>query len=312
MRFVVRVSFVCVKATTNNPFVVHHYYPDTRPNEHKPSNMNKNTQEERRQRKRNLIYLINQYLGDYLPRTQKTLREEYKLSDEFQVCDNIDLDAMYLEYCSLFQIKFGKKPKILKKRLIDSNRTNKGVNSIARQCSKREGEEMTSCPPSGQEDMEGVLKITSTTISAENSKRPSLNDISMTENRRVDFDRFPEDWKEIVENICRTLIGADKVGEVNWNAVQGANSAKNVLRESVILPLERPDLFETIRPWRSALLHGPPGTGKTLLAKALAAECSGRVSFFNVHSSAITSKWRGESEKYIRVGLEEDEDQRIK
>lgn len=68
------------------------------------------------QRQRNLLYLMSQYLIDFgLKRSQAALLEEANLTNDWRVCDNIDLDTIYLDYCSYYQLRFGKQPKVLKK-----------------------------------------------------------------------------------------------------------------------------------------------------------------------------------------------------
>lgn len=84
---------------------------------------------------------------------------------------------------------------------------------------------------------------------------------------------------------------------VKWDDVAGLETAKEALKEAVILPTKFPHLFEDVKPWRGILLYGPPGTGKSYLAKAVATEAS--ATFFSVSSSDLVSKWHGESERLV-------------
>ena len=123
--------------------------------------------------------------------------------------------------------------------------------------------------------------------------------------------------------------------DVRWSDIIGLDAAKRLIKEAVVYPimvrsnfiiviylvmvLQYPQLFTGIlSPWKGLLLYGPPGklvlssffffnyhtalyagTGKTLLAKAVATEC--KTTFFNISASSIVSKWRGDSEKLVRV-----------
>uniref|UniRef100_A0A8C9YJG4 Katanin p60 ATPase-containing subunit A1 n=1 Tax=Sander lucioperca TaxID=283035 RepID=A0A8C9YJG4_SANLU len=107
--------------------------------------------------------------------------------------------------------------------------------------------------------------------------------------------------KDLVEALERDIISENP--NVKWDNIADLEDAKKLLKEAVVLPMWMPAFFKGIRrPWKGVLMVGPPGTGKTLLAKAVATEC--RTTFFNVSSSTLTSKYRGESEKLVRLLFE--------
>ena len=106
---------------------------------------------------------------------------------------------------------------------------------------------------------------------------------------------------ELIEMLEREVV--DTNPHVSFDDIAELDQAKQALQEAALLPLIIPNFFTGLRrPWKGVLLYGPPGTGKTMLAKALATK--GDTTFFNVHSSSFASKWRGESEKLVRILFE--------
>ena len=105
------------------------------------------------------------------------------------------------------------------------------------------------------------------------------------------------DENAAIQILKEVVVLGDKV---QWSDIAGLDNAKSTLKEAVVYPFLRPDLFCGLRePARGLLLFGPPGTGKTMLARAVAAES--KSTFFSISSSSLTSKFLGDSEKLVRA-----------
>ena len=133
-----------------------------------------------------------------------------------------------------------------------------------------------------------------------NNRRNENNNIENNNNKN---NNNKKDDKNIVTNDLRDKILAEIVEskpDVKFDDVVGLKEAKQILKEIIIIPNLRPDLFTGLRsPPRGLLLFGPPGTGKTMIAKAVATEC--KCTFFSISASSLTSKYLGESEKLVRA-----------
>jgi vacuolar protein-sorting-associated protein 4 len=84
--------------------------------------------------------------------------------------------------------------------------------------------------------------------------------------------------------------------KVSWAEVVGLETAKKAVKEAIVYPVQRPDLFPLGWP-RGILLFGPPGCGKTLLAAAVATEID--ANFYSIDAASIMSKWLGEAEQNV-------------
>lgn len=139
------------------------------------------------------------------------------------------------------------------------------------------------------------------------------NGAAPTEGSRVDGEKPKESWqkplpdfstvemRELAESITRDIVRGNL--DVQWDSIKGLENAKRLLKEAVVMPIKYPQYFTgLLTPWKGILLFGPPGTGKTMLAKAVATKC--KTTFFNISASSIVSKWRGDSEKLVKVLFE--------
>ena len=96
------------------------------------------------------------------------------------------------------------------------------------------------------------------------------------------------------------VMQVDQSPEVSYTDIGGLDEQMNEVRETVEMPLLKPDMFRDvgIDPPSGVLLYGPPGTGKTMLAKAVANETD--ATFIKMAGSELVHKFIGEGAKLVR------------
>ncbi|KAK3098604.1 hypothetical protein FSP39_021166 [Pinctada imbricata] len=337
-------------------------------------------------RKKNLLILVLNYMYEegYVDSAQSLAKETNIDLSRYEVCDNIDLETILMEYESYYYVKFSKYPKITKKlgpqsagerrggshKLTRTNskgpasttpslpripqngrpsspppptsgRPKSGVRQPARNQSSST-RKPNGLPEKNEKMMNGVgngdpgLALQGLTVHGSNNNHPDNRPVEDPAQKRgrpgqiIDIramineatkmnaeegvdgqDRllkplggyvgYNSEWRELAQVISRDIYSENP--NVKWDDIIGLEEAKRLSKEAVVYPIKYPQLFRGIlSPWKGLLLYGPPGTGKTLLAKAIATECN--TTFFNISASSIVSKWRGDSEKLVRVLFE--------
>uniref|UniRef100_A0A3P8RXY2 Katanin p60 ATPase-containing subunit A-like 2 n=1 Tax=Amphiprion percula TaxID=161767 RepID=A0A3P8RXY2_AMPPE len=199
----------------------------------------------------------------------------------FEVCDNIDLEMVLMEYESYHYVKFQKYPKL----------------------TRRAAEPGTGAARSHV--LYSVVEIKSKSFCFFCQGGILTSNVCLLQERLLKplsgFSGVNGEMRDLAAIISRDIYLHSP--NVRWEDIIGLEDAKRLVKEAVVYPIKYPQLFTGIlSPWKGLLLYGPPGTGKTLLAKAVATEC--KTTFFNISASSIVSKWRGNSEKLVRVLFE--------
>ncbi|XP_068127997.1 katanin p60 ATPase-containing subunit A-like 2 isoform X2 [Hyperolius riggenbachi] len=297
--------------------------------------------------------------------TANTLEQEAKISlKRFEVCDNIDLETILMEYESYYFVKFQKYPKVTKKatendsksypkprsggklrrtpsnvsqglpRITNHNIVQRPVsrtNPRTAEKTKAENartENGSSSPIEGSEFGLNVSAINRSGGEGGTLRRGQIIDFrsmiqdaikgASNEIAMNSLNYNPDPSERLLKPVSAYVGASSEMRElaavisrdiylqnpnVRWDDIIGLDAAKRLVKEAVVYPIRYPQLFTGIlSPWKGLLLYGPPGTGKTLLAKAVATECN--TTFFNISASTIVSKWRGDSEKLVRVLFE--------
>ncbi|NML43923.1 ATP-binding protein [Ramlibacter sp. G-1-2-2] len=101
------------------------------------------------------------------------------------------------------------------------------------------------------------------------------------------------------EDMARVLEPAGE--RVTFADIGGLDDIKEQVRRKIILPFQKPSLFQRFRQKAGGgiLLYGPPGCGKTLMARATAGEC--QAAFHNVAIADVLDMYLGESERKLQA-----------
>jgi SpoVK/Ycf46/Vps4 family AAA+-type ATPase len=119
------------------------------------------------------------------------------------------------------------------------------------------------------------------------------------------FDEIKDDPKDRLAKLGASVH--EDNDSFDWGMIAGYEDVKKKIRESIIMPLQNPEMFDAIakltrrnfesnRP-RAILFEGAPGVGKTTVARVIA--CEAKIPLVYVPVESIMSKWYGQSSQNL-------------
>lgn len=248
-----------------------------------------NSAEQKRQadRKRNVLVLINHYLVEqgYVEAAERLQHETGHMVNKFTAADNVDLPLILMDYEAYYEMRFDRKPKVVRK-LNDGEETNSNARASSKVKTSEKKAKTSSTTTEASNKLPNIspesdnnnlsMSITGTNIDTnttntntnntnnKSTKKPSAEETTTSskfEDRILkpppQFQNDPE-MRQLASIISREIY--QESPNVHFDDIVHLDNAKRLLMEAVQLPLRFPALFTGIlKPWRGILLHGPPG-----------------------------------------------------
>jgi ribosome biogenesis ATPase len=125
--------------------------------------------------------------------------------------------------------------------------------------------------------------------------------IPRPEGRLIAVDDFKKAMRQYKPVLYRQ--GFSPVPDVTLDSVGGLEDTVELLRDTILVPIQNPDaVWSNGGQPEGILLWGPPGCGKTLVAQAIAN--AAQAAFILVNGPELLDKYVGESERKIRALFE--------
>lgn len=133
------------------------------------------------------------------------LISEARLSNEFKVCDNIDLDTIYLDFCSYYHLKFGKQPKITKRievneATLQTNKTKptKGRNG---ETGTKKPDDCRNAPDTGNTSEQNLCELIEVVPCFRNAEHEKCPEPELKSKLSILSEYFTGEWLELAYTI---------------------------------------------------------------------------------------------------------------